>query len=51
MRKDVLNENQSKKISKLLSLILRHQPETVHITLDEQGWIDVDSLLQNTNVQ
>lgn len=47
MKKEILNENQSKKISKLLSLILRHQPETVHITLDEQGWVDVDKLLGN----
>lgn len=47
MRKEILNENQSKKISKLLSLILRHQPETAHITLDEQGWTDVQTLLTN----
>ncbi len=47
MRKPLLNENRAKKISKLLSLILRHQPETVHITLDDQGWVDVNTLLAN----
>lgn len=33
-------------ISKLLSLVLRHQPEAIGLTLDEQGWADVDDLLQ-----
>jgi len=31
--------------SKFLSLVLRHKPETVGVTLDEAGWIDVDLLL------
>jgi putative RNA 2'-phosphotransferase len=31
--------------SKFLSLILRHQPETIGIELDENGWVDVDELL------
>ncbi len=33
------------KTSKFLSLVLRHQPQTAHITLDEAGWTDVDALL------
>ncbi len=40
-----MNEQELKKKSKFLSLILRHQPETVGITLDESGWVDVDILL------
>ena len=32
--------------SKLLSLVLRHRPELVGITLDEGGWVDVDELLK-----
>jgi putative RNA 2'-phosphotransferase len=32
--------------SKFLSLVLRHQPETIGVTLDPQGWIDVDVLLE-----
>lgn len=31
--------------SKFLSLVLRHQPEAVGITLDSAGWISVDDLL------
>lgn len=31
--------------SKFLSLVLRHQPETVGIALDAQGWVAVDELL------
>ena len=32
-------------ISKFISLILRHKPETIGITLDEHGWADVDALI------
>ncbi|MEM7474252.1 MAG: RNA 2'-phosphotransferase [Planctomycetota bacterium] len=38
-------EKQIKKTSKFLSLVLRHQPETIGITLDEAGWTDVEELL------
>lgn len=31
--------------SKFLSLLLRHEPERIGITLDEGGWTDVDDLL------
>lgn len=31
--------------SKYLSLILRHKPETIGITLDEHGWANVDDLI------
>lgn len=33
-------------LSKLLSLVLRHRPELIGIQLDENGWVDVDSLLE-----
>jgi putative RNA 2'-phosphotransferase len=32
-------------MSKFLSLVLRHQPETIGITLDSAGWIAVEDLL------
>ncbi|MBX3160850.1 MAG: RNA 2'-phosphotransferase [Deltaproteobacteria bacterium] len=35
----------SVRISKFLSLVLRHQPQLIGITLDEAGWVDVDELL------
>ncbi len=31
--------------SKFLSLVLRHEPEKIGITLDAQGWVDVSVLL------
>ena len=31
--------------SRFLSLILRHRPEVIGITLDEHGWADVDELV------
>lgn len=33
------------KTSKFLSLILRHRPDTVGITLDEHGWANVSELI------
>ncbi len=41
----------TKHIPKFLSLVLRHHPDTLGITLDEQGWTDVDTLLQKMNAQ
>ncbi|MCD8008668.1 MAG: RNA 2'-phosphotransferase [Clostridiales bacterium] len=34
-----------KSTSKYLSLILRHKPEVIGITLDEHGWAEVDELI------
>lgn len=44
-----MNEKQKTKISKFLSLILRHQPQTVGLELEENGWIEVNRLLQACN--
>ena len=33
------------KVSKYISLILRHKPEAAGITLDEHGWADVKELI------
>jgi putative RNA 2'-phosphotransferase len=35
-----------KSLSKFLSLILRHDPSAVGISLDPSGWVEVDPLLQ-----
>ena len=43
------NQNKVVKISKFLSLVLRHKPEKIGIELDENGWIDVDVLLSQMN--
>jgi putative RNA 2'-phosphotransferase len=38
-------EQRTVRISKFLSLVLRHQPDKVGLTLDEAGWVDVDELI------
>jgi putative RNA 2'-phosphotransferase len=38
-----------KEISKFISLILRHKPETIGISLDEHGWADVDELIDGVS--
>lgn len=38
------------KTSKLISLILRHKPETIGITLDEHGWANVNDLLNGIKI-
>lgn len=37
------------KVGKFLSLILRHQPEAIGISLDEHGWANVDELINGVN--
>ena len=36
----------TKSISKYMSLILRHKPETIGIALDEHGWAKVSELIE-----
>lgn len=33
------------RLSKFVSLVLRHKPESVGLTVDELGWVQVDALL------
>ncbi|MEZ4686075.1 MAG: RNA 2'-phosphotransferase [Bacteroidia bacterium] len=35
-----------KRLSKFLSLVLRHKPETIGLQLGEQGWVDFSVLLE-----
>src|SRR5689334_5272507 len=42
-------EKQLKQISKLLSLVLRHEPEYIGITLDNEGWTKVPELIEKIN--
>ncbi|WP_276479488.1 RNA 2'-phosphotransferase [Paraflavitalea pollutisoli] len=39
------------RVSKFLSLVLRHRPELLGLTLEEGGWVDVAELLRNMNEQ
>ncbi len=36
-------------ISKYISLILRHKPEEIGITLDEHGWANVSELIEGSS--
>ena len=36
--------------SKFISLILRHRPQVIGITLDEHGWADVQELLPKSRL-
>lgn len=42
----MITEKENKYISKFLSFILRHKPETIGITLDTNGWAEVTELLE-----
>ena len=44
-----MNEKEAIRTSKFLSLILRHEPQQVGITLDEAGWVGVQELLEAVN--
>jgi putative RNA 2'-phosphotransferase len=35
--------------SKFLSLVLRHKPQTIGLTLDQNGWAFVEELLSRMN--
>jgi putative RNA 2'-phosphotransferase len=37
------------RLSKFLSLVLRHKPEGIGLTLDEQGWADLADLIDRAN--
>lgn len=41
----------NKQISKALSYILRHHPDTIGLTLDAQGWADTQELLAKFSQQ
>lgn len=41
-----VDKQQLKKLSKFLSFLLRHKPETIGLRLDENGWANVQELLQ-----
>ncbi|KIA93394.1 RNA 2'-phosphotransferase [Pedobacter kyungheensis] len=44
-----MDEKITKGISKFLSFVLRHSPETIGLSLDENGWANVDELLQKSS--
>ena len=45
----MITDKEAIKISKFLSLILRHEPERVGLILGDAGWVGVDELLKAVN--
>lgn len=41
-----MDKNKTKKLSKFLSLILRHKPEVGNIVLDNEGWTSIATLIE-----
>ena len=44
-----MNPKEIKRISKAMSLALRHRPEVFNLELDSQGWCNVEQLINNFN--
>lgn len=40
-----MDDKRRVRISKFMSLVLRHQPETANLTLEPGGWVGIDDLL------
>ena len=45
----MISDKQITQISKFLSLVLRHQPGTIGIQLDQSGWTDIGELIEKAN--
>jgi putative RNA 2'-phosphotransferase len=45
----MISKNHEMQISKFLSLVLRHQPEMIGIELDQNGWTEVNLLIEKAN--
>jgi putative RNA 2'-phosphotransferase len=43
--------NREVKISKFLSYVLRHQPESIDLILDKNGWAKVSDILNNSQLR
>lgn len=41
--------NNTIKISKFLSYILRHNPQSINLILDTEGWANIDELIERAN--
>ncbi len=41
-----MNKKENTKLSKFLSLVLRHEPGSIGLTLDQQGWTLIDHLIE-----
>lgn len=44
-----LNKDREKRLSRFLSMVLRHKPHTIELTLDKNGWAKVNELITQMN--
>ena len=44
-----MNEKERTRLSKFMSRVLRHEPSLAGISLDNNGWADIDELLKGAN--
>ncbi len=44
-----LNKDRATRLSRFLSMVLRHKPETIDLTLDKNGWANVRELITQMN--
>lgn len=45
----MVTDKEKNKVSKLLSLVLRHKPEEIGLILDDEGWASVNELIEKIN--
>jgi putative RNA 2'-phosphotransferase len=50
MEESKMDNKRMVKISKFLSLVLRHKPEVIGLTIDENGWADVRQLMKKSTI-
>ena len=47
-RMSTMASGNSSTLSRFLSFLLRHRPDAVGLTMDEQGWVSIDELLEKS---
>lgn len=45
-----MRELYKKQISKFLSLVLRHRPDNIGLSLDEHGWAFVSDIIEKSKI-
>jgi len=42
-------KDKTKRVSKFMSYVLRHNPQEIDLQLDENGWVSIEQLINNAN--
>lgn len=50
IKSNEIEKTREKEISKKLSYVLRHKPDSIGIQLDEQGWTEITMLIEKLNI-